>query len=144
MEDKIINLVIAMNQRRSILGLRPRITEEPDHIIKVRYLPHQLFAIHIHRLRLRGGNASQRSNLPIVEARRLAETGQTYGLGIDAVEFGKGPDRIVPPESSSAAAAGLRGARDGSMRAYISVLSCGETPGNEASSIILPSRNSII
>ena len=88
MVDKVINLVITMYQRAPVLGLRCGVAEKGDHVIKMWYFAYWLLSIDINGLRLRFGDGSQCSNLPVVEARRLSEAGQTYRLGNNAVKFG--------------------------------------------------------
>lgn len=97
MKHQIVNLIIAMHKRRSILRLRLRIAEEPDHLVEMRDLANGLLGLDVDGLCLGFGDGVEGRELPVVEARRLAEGGHVDGGRGDAVELCEGADGGVPP-----------------------------------------------
>ena len=70
-KNKIVNLVVAMNQGSPVGWLSRRIFEEGDHLIEMRDLANRNPGIDIDRLCLRCGNRGQCLDLPIVKTRGL-------------------------------------------------------------------------
>ena len=69
MEDKVVDLVVAVDQRATIFGLCLWVAKEGDHIVKVWYVAHRLIRVNINSLCLRARDGSEGPNLSIVEAR---------------------------------------------------------------------------
>lgn len=138
MKDQVINLVVAMNRISSVFGLESLVSEVCQHLIAVWYLANGLLCIYILNFSLCFTDDGERLDLTIIETAGSSEILQPNILGVDSVQFSQCSNSIVPPTSLSASVPSI------STCAHISVLSAGVTSGIVGSSIILPSRNSII
>lgn len=92
----------------------------------------------IDRLGLRRRDGAEGLDLAIVEARGLAKAREADRGRRDAVKLCKGRDSILPPVQ------GEYGRNKHDVVGYIWFLSSALTPGNDASSNMRPSRNSMI
>lgn len=156
MKDQVVDLVVAVNERRAVLGLCAPVLEEGNHVVEVRDLADRHVRLDVDGLRLRLRDRPEGRDLPVVEAGGLAEVGQPDRGGVYAVQFRERSDRIVPPASRSVRSMVVRGdlalrrcavagfVAGGSRERYISVRSSGVTPGSQASSMMRPSRNSMM
>jgi len=138
-EDDIVNLIVAVDERPSILRLHPLVFEELYHIVEVRYRPYRFICLYISRLSLELANCRESLDLPVVETGGLAIALKTNIFRLNLVEFGKCSYGIAPPVLPSVTLL-----RYSCRRTDISALSSGVTSGMLASTIILPSRNSMI
>ncbi len=101
MEHQIVDLVVAMNERRPVLRLRAPVLEESHHVVEVRDLADGHVRLDVDGLRLHLRDRAEGRDLSIVEARGFAEAGQPDRGWVHAVEFRQRPDRVVPPASVS-------------------------------------------
>ena len=75
MEDQIVDLVVAVDQRGAISRPRPRILEKGHQVVEMRDLADRLVRLDVDGLRLRGRNGAEGRDLAVVEAGRFAEAG---------------------------------------------------------------------
>jgi len=99
-EDDIVDFVVAVHERRPILGLRARILEEADHLVVVRDHPDGFVGVLVAGLRLALRNGGEGLELSVVESAMSAEFLETDAFGVDAVEFGESGYGAVPHVSS--------------------------------------------
>ena len=124
MKHQVVDLVVAVDERRPVLGLCALVPEKRHHVVEMRDLAHGHVRLDVDGLRLRLGDGAEGRDLAVVEARRLAEAGEADGGRVHAVEFGEGADGVVPPafdhpvrssvlfaSPCAAAVFGLRGSR---------------------------------
>lgn len=97
MIDEVVNLVVTVHERGSILRLGALVREEVDHILKVRDIAHRLVGLDVFRRCLRRGDSLEGFDLSVVELRVLAVVRQSDRLGVDAVKLGQRSNGIVPP-----------------------------------------------
>lgn len=90
-----------MDGRPSVLRLGFPVAEERYHLLYVRDLPDCFLRVDVSCFSLCFANCAEGSDLAVVETGVLAEVGEAYGFGVDAVEFGEGTDCVVPPEYNS-------------------------------------------
>ena len=138
MVDEIVNLVIAMDQCPSIGRLRLWVPEECNHLVKVRDFADRVFRLDVDGFCLPRRYCAEGLDLPIVKSRGPSEVLETNGIGIYTVKLGKSTNCIMPPAIHESCLDGLE------KGAHISFLVSAGTSGNDASSKILPSRNSMI
>lgn len=136
--DKIVDLVIAMDQCASILRLGFWISEELHHIFVVRSLAYWGLGLDIHRLGLGRRDCAECLDLAVVETRRLTKAREADRGRRNAVKLCKRRDSILPPVH------GENGKNQWDSLAHIWFLSLALTPGNDASSNMRPFRNSMI
>ena len=97
MIDKVVDLVIPMDQCASILRLGFRISEEIYYIFVVRSLAYRGLGLDIDRLGLRRRDGTEGLDLAIVETRGLAKARKADRGRTNAVKLRKCCDSISPP-----------------------------------------------
>jgi hypothetical protein len=97
MIDEVVDLVVAVHERGSVLGLEALVREEVDHTLKVRDIAHRLIGLHVFCRCLRRRDGLEGFDLSVVELRMLAVVRQSNRLGVDAVKLGQRSNGIVPP-----------------------------------------------
>ncbi len=97
MKDKIIDLVISVDECADILWLRSRLFEKCYHLVKVRDLAHGDPGLDVLVASLSQGESLEQVELAVVEASRFAKGLEVYGLGRNTVEFREGADCVAPP-----------------------------------------------
>jgi len=95
-KDKVVYLVISVNESAPIIGLSARIAEESTHLDEVRYITDRLLAVDIYRLGLCLGDGLKRRYLAVVEALCLAKGCEIDRRGRHAVKLGQSGDGGVP------------------------------------------------
>ena len=95
-EDKVVDLEIAMNQGRPVSRLLPHIGKVLHHLLEEGQLADGLARIDILDLGLRGADGLPGLDLTVVEAIGFAELLQTDALGVDAVQLGQDADGVAP------------------------------------------------
>lgn len=88
-KDKIINLVVAMNQGSPVWWLSGGVFEERYHLLKMRDFANGNPGIDIDSFCLRCGNSGKGFDLPIVKASRFPKIRQPNRTGIDPMKFCK-------------------------------------------------------
>lgn len=88
-KDKVINLVVAMNQSSPVGWLGGWIFEERYHLFEMRDFADSNPGVDIDSFRLGCGNSRKGFDLPIVKASRFAKIRQANRCGINAMKFGK-------------------------------------------------------
>ena len=96
MKDKVVYLVISVDESAPIVGLSARIAEESTHLDEVRYITDRLLAVDIHSFGLCLGNGLESRYLAVVEALGLAKGCEVDGRGRHAMKFGQGGDCRMP------------------------------------------------
>ena len=97
MIDKVVDLVIPMDQGASILRLGFWISEELHYIFVVRSLAYRGLGLDVNRLGLRRRDGAEGLDLAIVETRGLAKTREADRGRRNAVKLRKRHDSIPPP-----------------------------------------------
>ena len=96
-EDKIVDLIIAMYESAAVSWLRGLFGEERHHLVEVRDLAHGNLCLDVHGPRLCEGNCAEGFQLTVVESGGSAEIGEVdRGRGY-AVEGREGQDSGSPP-----------------------------------------------
>lgn len=98
MEDHVIDLVVPVDKRASILWLCLWISEKLYHVVKVWDLSNWFACLFGYGLCLGGLYGIERPQLAIVEARGLSELVHVHTGRYNAVEFGQGLNSIFPPD----------------------------------------------
>lgn len=96
-EDDIVNLVVAVDERGAVLGLCLCVAEKGHHVVLVRDLAYGFASLLVLGRGLRLRYRVEGGDLAIVEARRLAVRSEIYRSRVDAVETGQGSNGGVPP-----------------------------------------------
>jgi hypothetical protein len=96
-EDHVINLVVAMNERPSIFWLHLFVFEEVYHIVKMRYRSHRFISLGIPRFSLKLVDCRKGLYLPVVKPGGSAIALKTNIFRLDLMELGKRSYGIVPP-----------------------------------------------
>lgn len=97
MIDKVVDLVIAVDQCTSILRLGCWISEELHYIFKMRRLSYWGLGFDINSLGLRRRDGTEGLDLAVIEARGLAKVREANRGRRNAVKFRKRHDSILPP-----------------------------------------------
>lgn len=97
MEDNIIDLVIAMDEGASVVGLSLWISKKLYHVVKVWNLSNWLACLLGDGLGLSSLYGIECPQLTIVEARGLSKLLHIHAGWYDAVKFGQGLNSIFPP-----------------------------------------------
>ena len=103
------------------------------------YLSYSVSCVDVFRGCLCDTDRGKGPDLTVIEARGLAKALEAYVFRVDPVKFGQSPDCIMPPAVNLATSSPTV-----HRKSYISVLSAGVTSGIVGSSMILPSKNSMI
>ena len=135
---KVVDLVITVDQCASISRLVFLFAKKLHYIFIVRSLAYWDRGLDIDRLRLRGRDGAEGLDLAIIEARRLAKAREADRGRRDEVKLRKRHNGILPPVD------GEYGRNKNGRVAHIWFLSSILTPGNDASSNMRPSRNSMM
>lgn len=101
MIDEVVDLVVAVHERGTVLWLGTLVGEEIHHTLEMRNIPHQLVRFGVLRRGLRLGDGLEGFDLAVVELRVFAIIGQAHRGGIDPMKFGQRADSIVPPAMRS-------------------------------------------
>lgn len=97
MIDKIVDLVVAVDQCASILRLGFWISEELHYIFIMRSLAYWDFGLDIDGLSLRRRDGAEGLDLAVVETRGLAKAREANSGRRNAVKLRKRRDGILPP-----------------------------------------------
>jgi len=96
-EDDVVDLVVAVDKGRAVLGLRLWVFEEGYHVVLVWYLAYWLPSLLVFGRTLRFRDGIEGCNLAVVEARVLAVGGEVDRSGGYAMEFRERGYGGVPP-----------------------------------------------
>lgn len=96
MVDEVVNLVVAVNERATILRLCIWISQEGNNVLEMWDIAHKVFVFHVDCLGLRARYGAESLQLSVVEARVLPKTREVHRVGVDPVHFANRSDRIVP------------------------------------------------
>lgn len=97
MEDHVIDLVVAVQERSSVFRLCVFIAEELHQFFMMWDMAYGLLGVDVLRGGLRFAEDPEEMDLAVVEATRFSVAGHVYGGRVEAVEFGESTDCIVPP-----------------------------------------------
>ena len=135
---KVVDLVITVDQCASISRVVFLFAKKLHYSFIVRSLTHWDRGLDIDRLRLRRRDGAEGLDLAIIKVRRLAKAREADRGRRDAVKLRKRHNGILPPEDGEYCRIKT------GVVAHIWFLSSILTPGNDASSNMRPSRNSMI
>lgn len=96
MVHQIVNLVVSVDQRPPVPGLRVRAAEVADRLLEVRQHADGLAGLDVLGARLRRADGLPGGELAVVEAAALAEAAQADRGRVDAVQLRQGADGIIP------------------------------------------------
>lgn len=86
-EHEVVDLVVAVDERRAVLGLFLLLAEELGHFVEVGDVTDRFVGVDVFGFGLVGGDGGEGLDLPVVEAVVPAEAGQADFLVVDAVKF---------------------------------------------------------
>jgi len=96
-KDKIVDLVISVDECADVPWLRCRLFEKCYHLVKVRDLAHGDPGLDVLVTSLSEGESLKQVELTVVKASGFAKGLEVYGLRRYTVEFCEGVDCVAPP-----------------------------------------------